>query len=127
MRYLLDTHTWLWFYQNSPRLSSCVNLTIANPQHKCYISVVSIWELAIKISVGKFQLPVPLEDFVAYAEAEGFEILPITAQHATATSEFPFFHRDPFDRMLAAQSKFEGLPLLSTDRIFDRYPVMRIW
>ena len=97
-------------------------------QNDFCLSVASIWEMAIKVSSKKLTLNSPLDEFVnLYAEAYRIELLPIESRHALAVVELPNHHRDPFDRMLITQSLVEGMPLLSCDKIFDRYGIERIW
>jgi len=128
MRVLLDTHSFLWFVLGDTRLSSIARSEIENPANEKLISPASYWEVAIKISIGKYTLPQPYEEFVHQAvDCNGFVILHIEPRHAAAVANLPFHHRDPFDRLLIAQAIVEQIPILSSDPIFDQYSVTRIW
>lgn len=128
MKLLLDTHAWLWFVLGDDSLTPTARKLIEDPGNDVLISPVAYWETAIKISIGKYQLSEPFEQFIVSAIAgQGFEILPILPQHTTALVSLPFHHRDPFDRLLVAQALTEGLPLLSADAALDAYGVQRLW
>ena len=128
MRLLLDTHTFLWAVRGDPRLSAKATALILDPAHDKYVSPVSFWEIAIKIGKGKYALG---EDFETFMDREivgnGFGIYPVTIAHAARVITLPNHHGDPFDRMLAAQSLTDGVPLISTDVIFDAYGLTRLW
>ena len=128
MRLLVDTHTLLWFVWNHASLSATARALMVDPANELFISAASVWELAIKVSGGKLTLTDPFEKFVTEAIAlTRLTLLPIEVRHSGAQIALPFHHRDPFDRMLAAQSLVEGMPLLSADVIFDAYNVRRLW
>lgn len=129
MNLLLDTHTFLWFAWGDKQLSSPVRSLIENPEHSKYISMASIWEMAIKLNLGKLKLNRPFEDFlIERIDDNGFEILAIKRSHSLQLVEMPLHHRDPFDRLLIAQSLAETMPILSIDVILDSYEgVHRIW
>ena len=128
MKFLLDTHALLWFLLDEPQLSSIAKQCIENGDHLIYVSPASYWELAIKISLGKYRLPESLESFMqTQLHINDFKILPITIQHADRISKLPFHHRDPFDRMLIAQALSENIALISVDLAMDAYDVRRIW
>ena len=128
MKFLLDTHTFLWFVLNQSELSSVAHDLIINPNHDIFLSPVTYWEIAIKISIGKYQLPGPYEAWMnQQIFTNTFEILPITIAHTAIIISLPFHHKDPFDRLLISQAIVENIPIISTDRIFDSYPVDRIW
>jgi PIN domain nuclease of toxin-antitoxin system len=128
MRVLLDTHSLLWFALGDPKLSSIARREIENPSNEKLISPVSYWEVAIKISIGKYTLPQSYEEFIHKAvDRNGFAILHIEPRHAAAVANLPFHHRDPFDRLLIAQAIVEQIPILSGDPTFDQYAVTRIW
>jgi PIN domain nuclease of toxin-antitoxin system len=118
VRILLDTHLALWWLANAPSLSEQARTLIADPEHAVFLSAVSLWEIWLKMSLGKLRLPT---DFDAKLAAESFEQLPLTATHARAVSMLPWHHRDPFDRMLVAQAESEGLVLLTADEVLTRY------
>ena len=128
MKFLLDTHTFIWFVLNQPELSSVARDLIINPNHDILLSPATHWEIAIKISIDKYQLPDPYEVWMnQQLLTNTFEILPITIAHTATVINLPFHHKDPFDRLLIAQAIVENIPIISTDGIFDLYPVDRIW
>lgn len=128
MRLLLDTHAWLWWVQDAPRLSRPARRAIANPANQCWLSMASAWEMALKISNGKLRIEGDLEHFLPARLAEnGFALLPIDVRHVARTLSLPLHHRDPFDRLLIAQASVEGLAVVSVDSVFAKYDVRRIW
>jgi len=128
VRLLLDSHTLLWFGWNSPQLSGQAKDLIADPRNELWFSARSVWEIAIKAGLGKIKLVPSFEKFMEGACALlDLSILPISVAHAAAYSQLPFFHRDPFDRMLIAQSTVENIPILSADHAFEAYAVERLW
>lgn len=118
MRILLDTHIYLWWLTDSPKLSSATKQTIENAA-EVYISSASIWEAGIKISAGKLEANV--DDLIEGIQANRFIELPITAKHAKQAAQLPDIHRDPFDRMLVAQTLCEPLRLLTADAQVAKY------
>lgn len=118
MRILLDTHIYLWWLMDSPKLSQAAKQTIATAT-EVYISSASIWEAGIKIAAGK--LEADIDDLIDGIQANGFKELPITAQHSKQSAQLPDFHRDPFDRMLVAQTLCEPLRLLTADEQIVKY------
>jgi PIN domain nuclease of toxin-antitoxin system len=128
MRFLLDTHTFLWFINGDERLSEQSRRLIENADNDVLISVVSLWEIAIKVSLNKLELAQAFEVLIPRELADNkFTQLPITVAHLIQLSKLPFHHRDPFDRLLIAQSLTEELPLVSKDRKFNNYGVARVW
>lgn len=128
MKLLLDTHSFLWFVNNSPDLSANARNHIEDITNEVYLSIVSAWEIAIKTSIGKLQIPVPVHLFIpAQMATNDFRLLPIEIAHLGLVASFPFHHKDPFDRLLAAQSLNESMPLVSIDAKLDLYGVQRIW
>jgi PIN domain nuclease of toxin-antitoxin system len=128
MRLLLDTHALLWALYDHPRLGTRARELFSAPQEQLFVSVVSAWEMAIKKSLGKLQLSMPVERLVAERLPPlGVSLLPVTMAHVGRVESLPFHHRDPFDRMLAAQALTEGLVLVSADAAFDAYGVIRLW
>lgn len=127
MRLLLDTHAFLWFVAGDPRLSRRARRAVERDDARLLVSAASAWEMAIKISLGRLTVPVPLEEFLAGKLAEGFEFLPVDWHHAARVEGLAFHHRDPFDRLLVAQSLAEKLPLVTGDRIFRKYGVAVVW
>lgn len=128
MRLLLDTHTFLWFIAGSKLLSQTARDLIEDVASEKFVSVASVWEIAIKHSIGKLPLAAPFTVLIPQQLAlNGFELLPITMPQLSLLVALPFHHRDPFDRLLIAQSLTEGFPLVSTDPKFDAYGVQRLW
>jgi len=126
MKYLLDTHAFLWAASDPSKLSPRAAEACTNGE--LWLSVASVWEIAIKVQIGRLPIPDSLRDFVERNLRAGqIEVLPIHNRHAYRVGEFPLYHRDPFDRMLAAQSLEEGLPLISRDPLFAPYPIERVW
>ena len=125
---LLDTHTFLWWVDDSPRLSENALELIRHIEHECFFSLVSSWEIAIKASIGKLKLACPVKEYIPqHLAANHFLELPISFRHISEVESLEFHHRDPFDRLLAAQALTEDMTLVSADRIFDRYGVKRVW
>jgi PIN domain nuclease of toxin-antitoxin system len=128
VRLLLDTHAFLWFILDDPKLSEQANALIADGDNVVEISPASYWEIAIKISLGKYALPESYADFMERELANNdFRILPMEPRHTAVLTELPFHHRDPFDRLLVAQAMSEQVPLVSGDPALDAYPVTRLW
>ena len=128
MRLLLDTHAFLWWIQGGEGLSSVARTTIADRQHECWLSIASAWEMAIKISLGKLKLPNDLERFLSEQLARnGFQAMPIAVGHVSRVAQLPFHHRDPFDRLIAAQALEEDVAVVTADKVFSKYKVRRIW
>src|SRR4051812_49150155 len=127
MKILLDTHTFLWFVLNDPRLSSAARAMVLDPRNRVHLSPASYWEIAIKIRIGKYTLPGPYIDFMRVHMARNrLFVLDITIDHTAVVATLPLHHRDPFDRLLIAQSLAEQMPLVSADPLFDRYGVTRL-
>jgi PIN domain nuclease of toxin-antitoxin system len=127
MRYLLDTHTLLWYLEANPLLSKKALESIENLEISSVISHVTLWEIAIKMTIGKLALPLAFHELEQKLEKDGFIFLPITSSHIIKYTELPLHHRDPFDRLLIAKSIVENLPILGDDSAFDAYPVQRVW
>lgn len=128
MKVLLDTHAFPWFVLGDNKLSNTARTHIEEPQNDKLISPASYWEIAIKISLGKYTTPQPFEYFIRKGiDDNGFDILPIVPNHAAALTSLPFHHRDPFDRLIIAQAMVERIAVISGDSTFDAYPVTRIW
>ncbi len=128
MRLLLDTHAFLWFVLDDGRLGRNAGSLLRDPDNDLLVSPATFWEIAIKISIGKYSLG---EDFASFMERQitdnDMSVLPITIRHTATVAALPFHHRDPFDRLLIAQGIVEHVPLLSTDAAFDKYSVRRVW
>lgn len=128
MNLLLDTQALLWFVLDDPRLSGRARESIVATDGLIFVSPASLWEIAIKISLGKYALPAP---FAAFWDDQlltnNFTLLSISMSHTARVVDLPFHHRDPFDRLIIAQSLVEGTPVTSSDEMFDRYGVKRVW
>lgn len=128
MPYLLDTHTFLYMRHAPHRLGDKARGICADVDSQLFMSVASAWEMAIKLSIGKLRLTEPLRQVLAEARTtNGIAPLAISEEHVLRVRDLPFHHRDPFDRLLAAQALEEGLTLLSADVSFDAYAVPRVW
>ncbi|MGC1954958.1 MAG: type II toxin-antitoxin system VapC family toxin [Gammaproteobacteria bacterium] len=128
MNFLLDTHAFLWWVNDAPELSTNANAYLAEPRNEVFFSLASVWEMAIKLSIGKLKLAEPLENFVIeQLQRNGFRQLGISFQHVIGVASLPFHHRDPFDRLIIAQALAERLPVLTADRTFDAYGIQRLW
>lgn len=128
MRLLLDTQAFLWFVLNDSRLSQVARDLMIDPQNDLLISPASYWEIAIKISIGKYQLPEPFEGWMQrQIQVNELEILPIDLAHVAAVVILPFHHKDPFDRLLIAQALTEQISMISADAAIDAYSVVRYW
>ena len=125
--YLLDTHTAIWFFNGDDSLSENAKRTILDPSNIKYLSVVSAWELAIKIGLGKLDFNGKAAGFIHLAESNGFTVSPIKAEHLTAFENLPFIHRDPFDRLLVATALAEQMTLITVDENIAKYDVPQIW
>jgi PIN domain nuclease of toxin-antitoxin system len=125
---LLDTHAFLWFIAGDSSLSKAARSAIEDESNNLYMSVASLWEIAIKISIDKLTLSEPFETFIPEQLAEnGVELLDISVAHTALIASMPFHHRDPFDRLIAAQASAEQMTLVSADEAFDAYGITRLW
>jgi PIN domain nuclease of toxin-antitoxin system len=127
-RLLLDTHAFLWWVNDSSDLSAKARQAIAEVNNICYLSLASCWEMAIKSSLGKLILAKPVERFISEQLAvNGFNLLTIELGHTAKVEKLPFHHRDPFGRLLIAQSLTEKLTIVSADRVFADYGAKVLW
>jgi len=128
---LSDTHTFLWFTGGNSQLSSTARRLIEDPQNRNWLSIASIWEMAIKFSNGKLaqlQSDKPFAQHITDLLTDNaFQVLSIRQAHVTHVVTLPFHHRDPFDRLLVAQSYLENFPIISADTALDAYPIQRLW
>jgi PIN domain nuclease of toxin-antitoxin system len=128
MKALLDTHTFLWWNANDPQLTTVVRDIITDGNNEIFLSAASAWEIAIKAASGRLVLPEPPENYVAdRLTFHRFQGLPIQLSHALRVYSLPEIHRDPFDRLLIAQSQLEKMPLLTSDENISKYNVRVIW
>jgi PIN domain nuclease of toxin-antitoxin system len=127
-KFLLDTHTFLWWVDGAENLSPKVRRAITKSENECYVSVASVWEAAIKSSIGKLKLGSSVEAFFTqHCSANQFKILDVGFRHAARTEALPPHHFDPFDRLLIAQSIEESMPIITKDKAFKRYDVSVFW
>ncbi len=126
MECLLDTHAFLWYLLGDSNLGSKAKEAI-DTKKGLYFSIASLWEISIKINVGKLKLNRAFEDLPKELEYINTQILPITFQDTEIYTSLPLHHRDPFDRILVAQTMNHSLVLISRDEAFDAYPIQRVW
>lgn len=128
MKFLLDTQAFLWFVLNNSALSQVACDLIIDPGNDILLSPISYWEIAIKVSIGKYSIP---GDFATWMDCQiqvnELEILPIKIIHVAGIVNLPFHHKDPFDRLLVSQSLAENLPIISADAVLDNYSINRYW
>jgi PIN domain nuclease of toxin-antitoxin system len=128
MKFLLDTHTFIWWDSDPSRLSSRVVSLCQDRKNTLLLSVVSVWEIQIKHELGKLKLGLPLTKLVeSHQRINEVEVLPVMLEHVLELENLPTSHRDPFDRLLIAQARTEGAAILSRDSVFEDYPVALIW
>jgi PIN domain nuclease of toxin-antitoxin system len=128
MNLLLDTHVFIWAVSDASQLSDKARDLIRDPEHVKWFSLVSAWEMQIKLQIGKLTLEKPLTDLIAeQREQNDLQVLPITLPHILSLSDLPLHHRDPFDRLLIAQAVEQDLVLLSQDAAFADYDVSIMW
>jgi PIN domain nuclease of toxin-antitoxin system len=127
MKGLLDTHTFIWWDSDPSKLSAPALAFISDPANAVLLSVVSVWEIVIKLQLGKLTLARPLHTILADQQANGIHVLSVTLPHVLAVEGLPTPHKDPFDRLLVAQANVEGAVLVSADPIFAHYPVKALW
>jgi PIN domain nuclease of toxin-antitoxin system len=126
-RYLLDTHTAIWFFNGDMILPETAKQVILDTSNSKFLSMTSAWELAIKIGIGKLDFAGKAAGFVRLAEDSGFTIIPIKASHLTTYESLPFIHRDPFDRLLVATAIAEQMTIITADENIARYDVSQVW
>ena len=128
MTLLLDTHTLLWFVEDATALSDRARAAIEDLDNTPAYSIASVWEMALKIGLGKLAMTRPLyPEFARLLQQLGFQQLAISYRHASAVARLPWHHRDPFDRLLIAQASVENLPIVSVNEALDDYAVSRLW
>lgn len=127
MNLLLDTHALIWFLEGDSQLSLTAKSAISNPDNTCFISQATLWEMAIKLSLGKLEINTSYQDLPKLMWENGIEILAIEFEHFEYLINLPFHHKDPFDRIIITQSIIEKMPLISIDASFKYYSVNLIW
>jgi PIN domain nuclease of toxin-antitoxin system len=127
MNLLLDTHTFLWFVNDDPRLSNHLKDLIENENNIHFLSIASLWEMSIKYNLGKLVLVPSYEEFVEQEIiASSINLLNIELDHLKINATLPFHHRDPFDRIIIAQSMAENIPVITVDSVFNKYSIILI-
>lgn len=127
MHCLLDTHTLIWFLNGDDKLSPKAKNTIEDPENSNFISVATVWELAIKLSLDKIKFQNGFKKFLDLLDDNGFDIIPISFDHVLTVSSLEFIHRDPFDRLIVAQSITEDFIIITKDEYIRKYNVRTIW
>ena len=128
MKLLIDTNVFIWLNDAPHQVRESVLTTIANPDNDLFLSLTSIWEMQIKIQLGKLELSDALPDVLRTQQVDNnLQILTINLDHIWSLENLPYHHRDPFDRLLIAQAQTEGMTLVSADKVFDLYDVDLLW
>lgn len=127
MNYLLDTHCFIWFSEDDNQLPASVKAVIEDPQHTIHLSIVSLWEMAIKVSLNKLKLSQSLEGITTKIDQSRIQWLSLMPRHIYQLRNLPFHHRDPFDRTIIAQGLVEHFTIITIDSIFSDYGVLTQW
>jgi PIN domain nuclease of toxin-antitoxin system len=127
MNLLVDTHAVIWFITEDKRLSKKAWDLISDSENNCFVSIASLWEMGIKHSLERLDLNVNLQRIFELIDQSGFVLMPVTPAHILTNATLYFHHRDPFDRLMIAQAKTEGLYLVSKDQMFKDYPITVLW
>lgn len=128
MTYLLDTHALIWFLEgNDTKLPQSIVNELIDPDNSVFSSIVSFWEMAIKIQIGKLTLPNSLEDMMQKVAQAGVEVLALSFEHITNLKSLPLHHKDPFDRLIISQAQVQKLTIISKDRAFKNYDIQLLW
>jgi PIN domain nuclease of toxin-antitoxin system len=128
MRLLIDAHALVWAVDDPSRLSPTAATALQDPANELLLSAATVWEMAIKVGLGKLTLSLPYRAWMNRAIADlGLAMLPITVEYAGAQAALPMHHRDPFDRLIIAQALTEGIPIVSADAQLPPYGITRVW
>ena len=127
MNILLDTHALWWFIKGDEKLPTSMQNVICDEANTIHVSLASIWEVAIKMSIGKLHFDGDIKGLMDAIQDEGFSLLEISTAHVQVIADLPFIHRDPFDRMLIAQAMVEQIPIMTADANVQQYDVGYIW
>lgn len=128
MRLLLDTHAFIWLWEDISKIPPRVLAACEDPENQLYLSIASIWEMQIKVAVGRLSFQQPLSEIIEQQKNEnGISILPVSLAHVWQLAKLPMYHNDPFDRMLVAQACADQLALITADRHIERYAVELFW
>lgn len=127
MKALLDTHAFLWWDGEPEKLSKNALAICQNAENTLFLSAASVWEMQIKIQLGKLKIDLPLSDLIRQQEENGIVVLPVPVSHTLEISNLSLHHKDPFDRLLIAQARVEEMVFISADPIMAHYPLQVIW
>lgn len=127
MNYLVDTHVVLWFIADDKKLPVSIKKMIEEDSSIFFVSMATLWEIAIKYSIGRLDLKVDLDGLFKLIEDSGFHLLPIAPEHILRNANLDFFYQDPFDRLIIAQGIEENLKIISKDQTFEKYPIDLVW
>ena len=127
MNYLLDTHAIIWMFENSSKMSYSIKEIIRNPQNSITICTISIWEIAIKMNIGKLNLSLSLNELIKALKFSDFDFLQIEDKYILGLSKLPMLHKDPFDRLLIATAIAENMTIITIDENIQRYDVAWVW
>jgi PIN domain nuclease of toxin-antitoxin system len=128
MKILMDTHAFLWFIEGDNNLSDAARSLIENNQYQKRLSIASLWEMSIKASLNRLELKTTFPNLIQnYVCNNGFDILSINAEHLEQLKRLPYYHKDPFDRLIIAQSLTENIPIITKDELFKRYTENLLW
>ena len=127
MKYLLDTHAIIWLIEDSPKMSSKIKEIIKRPENNIYLCAISLWEIAIKINLGKLKLDLSFNELLFNIKNSDFDILQIGDKHLQGFLVLPFLHKDPFDRLIISSALAEGLTIVTIDENIQKYDVPWIW
>jgi PIN domain nuclease of toxin-antitoxin system len=126
-KYLIDTQSFIWFVEDNEKLPAFIRTLMESDTVRLVLSIASLWEITIKMSLGKLVLSGDIAAVIGKVADNDFEILPIEPRHLISLSMLEFIHRDPFDRIMIAQAINENIPVISSDAVFSQYPMKRIW
>jgi PIN domain nuclease of toxin-antitoxin system len=127
LKYILDTHTFIWWNDDPQLLSEKVVALCEDPSNKLFVSLASVWEMQIKLQLKKLKLSASLESIIEQQQANNIELLTLTTQHILNLSTLPMHHKDPFDRLIISQANMDNAILLSADKKFELYDVKVDW
>lgn len=127
MNILLDTNAFIWFSEDDEKLSNKGRVIIEEENNVIFVSVATFWEIAIKKSIGKLEMTLSIDELYKKALDNGFEILPILFEHIQQIETLPYYHKDPFDRIIISQSMVEDMTVVTSDDVFSNYKVKRVW
>ena len=127
MRYILDTHTLIWYFEDNSELSFKAKSIIEDIDNEIFVSMASLWEIGIKVGLGKLIIPFDIDEIIARIRKESMNMITIDIKHVKGIQTLPHHHRDPFDRMIIAQAKVDNCTVITRDATFDAYDVPILW